>query len=137
MLRAADILDEEDVGTLRVLPFEQVQAVWADMLDMDSTGKVARDLARHDRFFLLTQVLKRTDALHPWIYDRCREVEDDPDDHLDLWSREHYKSTIITFAGVIQEILRNPEITIGIFSFNKPTARKFLRQIKYELETNG
>ena len=136
MLRAADILDEEDVGTLRVLPFEQVQAVWADMLDMDSTGKVARDLVWYDWFFLLTQVLKRTDALHPWIYDRCREVEDDPDDHLDLWSREHYKSTIITFAGVIQEILRNPEITIGIFSFNKPTARKFLRQIKYELETN-
>lgn len=136
MLRAADILDEQDVETLRYLPFDKIQSVWADMLDMDSSGMVARDLARHDRFFLLTQVLKRADALHPWLYDRCREVEDDPDDHLDLWSREHYKSTIITFSGVIQEILLNPEITIGIFSFNKPTARKFLRQIKYELETN-
>lgn len=136
MLRAADIFDEQDVETLRYLPFDLIQDVWADMLDLDSTGRVARDLARHDRFFLLTQVLKRVDALHPWLYDRCREVEDDPDDHLDLWSREHYKSSFITFAGVIQEILKNPEITIGIFSFNKPTARKFLRQIKYELETN-
>ena len=37
---------------------------------------------------------------------------------------------------MIQEILNNPEITIGIFSFNKPVARKFLRQIKYEFESN-
>jgi hypothetical protein len=93
-------------------------------------------LAREDRYYLLVKVMKRVDCLHPWIYARCREVEESPDNHLDLWAREHYKSTIITVAGSIQNILQNPEITIGIFSHTKPIARAFLRQIKREFESN-
>ena len=136
MRASPEILDAEALQLLHELPFSAIESAWLDMLELDRTGMVARDLARFDRFFLLTQVLHREDAWHPWIYARCREVEKAPDGYLDLWAREHFKSTTITFAGGIQEILLDPEITIGIFAFNKPTARKFLRQIKYELETN-
>jgi phage terminase large subunit-like protein len=63
-------------------------------------------------------------------------VQAAPDDHLDLWAREHYKSTVITFGLNIQDILNDPEVTIGIFSHTRPIAKGFLRQIKQEFETN-
>ena len=106
-------------------------------LDRGMTDRQAvRALARSDRYYLLVRVLGRKDCLHDWIYQRCREVEADPNDRIDIWAREHYKSTVITFAGVIQEVLRDPEITIGIFSHTKAVAEKFLTQIKQEFETN-
>lgn len=47
-----------------------------------------------------------------------------------------YKSTHITYGGAIQEIINDPEITIGIFSHTRPIAKAFLRQIKREFEQN-
>lgn len=121
------------------LSLSEVVEEW-DRRDRLPNGKInwpaVRALCQEDRYYLLIKACGRKDALHPWIYGRCREVERAPDDHLDLWAREHYKSTIITFAGVIQEILRNPEITIAIFSHTKGIARKFFRQIRFELESN-
>ena len=106
-----------------------------------------RNLIRTDLYFLLRYVFNRPDVEHPWLFDRCREVQANPNGYLDLWSREHYKSTIITFAKTIQDILsshgddplpewKGREATFGIFSFNRPGAKKFLEFIRKELADN-
>lgn len=120
--------------SLKSMPHEDRQAI-------------LRTWARTDLYFLLRYLLNRTDVEHPWLFDRCREVQADPDGHLDLWSREHYKSTIITFAKTIQDILASHgddplpewggiEPVFGIFSHTRPIAKAFGKQIARELENN-
>lgn len=93
-------------------------------------------LGRHDLFFLLYYFMGRTDINHDWLYARCRDVQYDPNNNLDLWAREHYKSTIITMAKTVQDILNDPEITFGIFSLNRPIAKGFLYSIRSEFTNN-
>lgn len=94
-------------------------------------------LGRQDLFFMLTHLLGRTDMDRDWIFARCRDVQRAPDGHLDLWAREHYKSTIITFGQTIRDIMCDPEITVGIFSHSRPVAKDFLSQIRHEFEHNA
>lgn len=98
--------------------------------------KTIRGLCQGDLFYLLVRVCGRKDLVHPWLYARIREVEASPDNHLDLWARGHGKSSIITFGLTIQNILNDPEVTVGIFSHTRPIAKAFLRQIMREFESN-
>jgi phage terminase large subunit-like protein len=95
-----------------------------------------RKLCIKDPFFLLIYVLHRKDADNDWVFDRVREYFQNPWGYLDEWPREHYKSTIITFLAIIYWVITDSESTHGIFSFNRPIAKAFLRQIKQELENN-
>lgn len=114
---------------------KQSNDLYLEVLEAQDQDAMRR-LCREDLFFLLTIACKRKDIDRDWLYDRCREVELSPDGHLDLWAREHYKSTIITFGKSIQDILIDPNITIGIFSHTRPIAKAFLEQIKREFEQN-
>lgn len=115
---------------------EQSNDLYLEILNSNDQEALRR-LAIHDLFFLLTIGCKRRDINRDWLYARCREVEQSPNGHLDLWAREHYKSTIITFGKSIQDLLRDPDnTTLGIFSHTRPIAKGFVEQIKRELEQN-
>ena len=95
-----------------------------------------RWLAQNDLFYLLSRVCNRDDLHNQFCLDRCREVQKNPDGHIDLWAREHYKSSIVTFGLTLFDILNNPEITVGILSYSRPIAKTFLRNLKIEMEGN-
>jgi len=125
-------------------PRDQFDTVWdyyIELQEIASAGgawnEMQRDLGRTDLFYLLVCLLRRPDLNHPFMLERCREVEAGPDGYLDLWAREHGKSSIITFGKTIQDILVNPEVTVGIFSHTRPIAKGFLQVIKREFEDNA
>lgn len=120
---------------LTKLTRQQSNELYVEVMRSKDTDALRR-LCREDLFFLLTVGCGRNDINREWLYQRCREVEAEPNGYIDLWAREHYKSTIITFGKSIQDILIDPDETIGIFSHTRPIAKKFLSQIKAELETN-
>ena len=95
-----------------------------------------RLLCQRDLYFLLRYGCGRKDLEHPWTFERCREVQTSPNGHLDLWAREHGKSSLITFGLTLLNILNDPEITVGIFSHTRPIAKAFLQQIRVEVEKN-
>jgi predicted phage terminase large subunit-like protein len=134
------MLPAQAVADLRQMTWRQAIRFWEDM---EKEGKrrglwleTRRHLAQSDLFYLLVRMCRREDMLHDWIYARVREVEAEPDGCLDLWSREHFKSTIITFGTTIQKILVNPNHSHGIFSHTRPIAKAFMRQIMREFEEN-
>ncbi len=99
--------------------------------------KATASLGKTDLFFLLVFVLGKDFCNNDWVFARSREVQESPDGNIDLWAREHFKSTIITFALSIFNIVNDPNVTIGIFSHTKPIAKKFLNLIKREFEDNA
>lgn len=104
--------------------------------EIASQSAAIRKLLLTDLYALIWYGLGRQDIEHEWLFDRCQEVQASPNGHLDLWAREHYKSTIITLGATVRDILNDPNITVGFFSHTRPIAKGFLRQIKREFEAN-
>lgn len=100
-----------------------------------STAAICAEIFKRDLWFLLFFGMRVSIANHPWWVDCCRDVQTGPKSHtLDLWAREHGKTTIITQGETIRQILNNPEERIGIFSYSRPAALSILRGIKQILE---
>ena len=129
-----------EIKQLHALPLAQCLAYWdaveEEARKREKLNEAVRLLCQTDLYYLLVRACRRADMLNDFAFARCREVEASPNGHLDLWAREHFKSSIITFGLTIQSILKDPEITFGIFSHTRPIAKAFLRQIMRELESN-
>lgn len=96
-----------------------------------------RKLVLNDLWFVVYFVLKIPVANHKFVVELCKEVEAGPRDFtLDLLAREHFKTTVITTAETIQDILRDKEERIAIISYSQKASLKIFRPIKYILETS-
>ena len=79
-------LDDKFKAELQALPYSDLLDWW-EAVEHDYGDDGRRWLGRVDRYYLLVVLLNASYMWHPWIYERCREVEDSPDGHLDLWAR--------------------------------------------------
>jgi predicted phage terminase large subunit-like protein len=119
----------DDMVTMKeTVPDGVWQPVWA--------AYALKDLWFLVRYVLSTELIPQVKDNNQFVFDRCRDVQADPNGYLDIWAREHFKSTIITFAKTIQDLAEDSERTFGIFSHTRPIAKGFLRVIKQELEEN-
>ena len=70
----------------------------------------------------------------------CSCIQVDREDGLYLVGQNHiatHNSTIVSVALSIQEILRDPEVTIGVFSFSAAAAQGIVAQIKREFDSRA
>lgn len=144
-------LSPEEVELLHSLPPDECIKFWSECerigREQGQLNRVIRTLVLCDLAYLLIRVCARVDLMpcvnrpgfidNQFFWDRIREVEKEPNGYCDMWSREHGKSSIITFGLTLQNILQDPEITIGIFSFTRPQAKAFLRTLMREIENNA
>lgn len=133
---------KHDTYTEQAIFYEEalVSAAYKGAEYYDST---VRELLLSDLWFMMTFGLNRSDMVQrpeidpQFLYERCWDIQEEPDGYLDLWARDHYKSTIITFGKTIQDILTDQEDTFGIFSVTVDLAQDFVKMIKQEFEENN
>ncbi len=74
---------------------------------------------------------------HPFLKRMCEQVESEGLDlTLDIWAREHFKTTILTKADIIRAHILNPDERIAIMCYNRDYASAILKSIKRTYETS-
>lgn len=96
-----------------------------------------RTLIQDDLWFIVYFVLQVPIANHPFMIQACQAVEKFPKNFaLHLWAREHGKTTIISVAETIQDIVNNPDERIALFSFSQRASLKIFNQVKFAFENS-
>lgn len=101
-----------------------------------SKRELLQDRCRNDLKFLVVNVCGLTrwsDSLHG---DLVKMLDAEGDRKIILLPRGHQKSTLISVCWVIQQLLRNPNENIGIYSATWKLSKDILHQIKNILKTS-
>lgn len=105
--------------------------------DAPHQKQIWRELALTDLFFFSTHVLSMHYIDNEFGYILCANVQEKKYGRMWVIAREHFKSTIITIASTLQELMRNPEERICIYSYTLTSAQElFYAPVKKELEEN-
>lgn len=78
---------------------------------------------------------------HPWLFERCRDVRENPNGRLFKWPRGHFKTAIITTGltlhDFIRDLPRSSNLRVLILTYKlDTTGEAFIGGIKRECETN-
>ena len=103
--------------------------------DEEGFYETMRWMSEQDLFFLCYFVLDLP-VNDPFLIARIYEVQNLHHFTVDLWSREHFKSSVLSFGLTIWQLIHNPEERICLFSHTRVMAKNHLRRIKQTLEQN-
>lgn len=115
---------------------EEVLKAFDVLTDKGRNKNAIKTLCKVNLFYLILNVLKWSEYNHDWSYARINEVDEEPDNCIDLWSRGHGKSSIITVAKTLQDLINKDNIAVIIFSQTYNKAKQHTRLIKQILESN-
>lgn len=98
--------------------------------DKPNAPHYLQTLVVKDLWFILYFVMKIEAAHCPFVIQACHDVQfGAPSNTLEVYARGHWKSTIVTIAETIQDLMENPNETVCILSYNRSLAQKFLKTI--------
>ena len=97
--------------------------------------QIYRHLCQNDLYFLLRYAFDMSFISHPWAYARACEVMND-NMFVDVWAREHFKSTFKTKGQGLQRLIKNPTWCNCNFSHTKDISKAFHVAIVDMIKTN-
>ena len=115
---------------------KQIEELLLEAQKKKQMKAIVRELAKKNLFFLCTYLMDMDYVDNDFAYNFCAEIDKKCFGRMWICAREHYKSTLISFAFAIQCLLRNPEERIGIYAYNANLAESCLGKIRTELEVN-
>lgn len=127
----------------RTRPNDKIRRTRAHLKRLDETQgravskETAREICRRDIFYLAHEVLGYKDLdhlLHDDLCDFLVDAERRGVSTVTMVPRSHFKSTLATITRSIWWMINDPNVTIGLVSGSLKNSKKFLREIRNQLE---